>query len=445
MRRTNHDEVNYIAKEPNINSPPNTITGNIQESDQLLKILNGRSFIGIYIVQDRKFLLINQNAASYAGYTPEELIGQKADSILHPDDMKMVNRCAREMLRGKRTSPYEFRIITKNGDIRWIKEVIMSISFEGRWALMGNSMDITEHKLAEEALQKSRRRFGDLIEFLPDTTFAIDLEGRLIAWNHAAEEMTGVKAKDVLGTRNHEYALPFWKIKRPMCVDLVLKANRKYEKTYDAFKRERGLVVVEVEVPGIQTKGKNACLWGKASPLYDSKGNIIGSLEIIRDITERKLAEEIILKRGYELGIKSHELGELNAALKVLLKQREGDKAELEERLLVNVRELVLPYAEKLKKRQLHSKDMAYINILDANLRNILSPFTYRLSSKYLNLTSREFQIINLIKEGNSSKEIADLLNVSCSTINIYRYRIRKKMGLKKENNLKMYLSSLEC
>ena len=88
---------------------------------------------------------------------------------------------------------------------------------------------------------------------------------------------------------------------------------------------------------------------------------------------------------------------------------------------------------------------MVYINILDTNLRNILSPFTYRLSSKYLKLTNREFQIVNLIKEGKSSKEIADLLNVSGSTINIYRYHIRKKLGLKKENNLRMYLSSLEC
>ena len=445
MRRTTYDEVNCMVKEPNIKSPQNTVTGTIQESDQLLKILNGRSFIGIYIVQDGKFFHINQNAAAYADYTPEELVGRKADSILHPDDMKMVKRCVREVLLGKRPLPYEFRIITKNADIRWIKEIIMPISFEGRRALLGNSIDITESKLAEDALQESRRRFGDLIEFLPDTTFAIDLEGKLIAWNRAAEEMTGVKAKDVLGTRNHKYALPFWKIKRPMCVDLVLRTNRKYEKTYNVFQRGRGLVVVEVEVPGIQTKGKNACLWGKASPLYDSKGNIMGSLEVIRDITEHKLAEETILKREHELGIKSHELEELNAALRVLLRQRERDKVELEESLLVNIRELVLPYTEQLKKRQLDRKDMAYINILDTNLRNILSPFTYRLSSKYLKLTNREFQIVNLIKEGKSSKEIADLLNVSGSTINIYRYHIRKKLGLKKENNLRMYLSSLEC
>jgi DNA-binding CsgD family transcriptional regulator len=86
---------------------------------------------------------------------------------------------------------------------------------------------------------------------------------------------------------------------------------------------------------------------------------------------------------------------------------------------------------------------MAAVNILESNLRNILSPFTHRLSSKYSNLTSREVRIADLIKEGKSSKEIADLLNVTPSAINIYRYRIRKKLGMNNKDNLRMYLSSL--
>ena len=88
-------------------------------------------------------------------------------------------------------------------------------------------------------------------------------------------------------------------------------------------------------------------------------------------------------------------------------------------------------------------REAAYINILEANLRNILSPFANKLSSKYLNLTNREVRIADLIKGGRSSKEIADLLNITDSSINIYRYRIRKKLGLKKQDNLRTYLSSL--
>jgi len=413
------------------------------EGEQLFETLTERSLAGIYVVQDGKFKSINRVAASYAGFEPEDLIGKKSDAIVHPDDVKLVKRNARETIRGQRIGPQEFRIITKTGDIRWIMETVTTISHEGRRAILGNSLDITESKLAEEALHESRRRFGDLIEFLPDATFAIDLEGKLIAWNLAAEELTGAKAKNMIGKKDYEYALPFWKVRRPMSINLVLKSNKKFEKTYTIFNRERNLLIVEVDVPGIQITGRNAYLWGKASPLYDSKGNIVGAIEVIRDITKRKLAEEAIVKRERDLEVKSHELEELNTALKVLLNQRERDKTELEDRLLVTVKELVLPYVDALKKKQTEDKHSAYINIVETNLRNILSPFTHKLSSKYLSLTSREVRIADLIKEGRSSKEIAELLNVSDSTINIYRYRIRKKLGIEKEVNLKTYLSSL--
>jgi DNA-binding CsgD family transcriptional regulator len=98
---------------------------------------------------------------------------------------------------------------------------------------------------------------------------------------------------------------------------------------------------------------------------------------------------------------------------------------------------------DELKKKRIDDKGTALVNILETNLRNILSPFTHRLSSKYLNLTSREVRIADLIKEGRSSKEIADLMNVTPSAINIYRYRIRKKLGMNNKDNLRMYLSSL--
>ncbi len=189
-------------------------------------------------------------------------------------------------------------------------------------------------------------------------------------------------------------------------------------------------------VPGIQISGRNAYLWGKASPLHDSKGNIVGAIEVIRDITARQMAES-------ELQAKSHELGELNTALKVLLNQRERDKSELEERLVVTVEELVLPYVDELKKKRMDAKDIAHVNILEANLKNILSPFTHKLSSKYLKLTSREVRIADLIKEGRTSKEISEIMNVTDSTVNIYRYRIRKKLGLNKDDNLRMFLASL--
>jgi DNA-binding CsgD family transcriptional regulator len=96
-----------------------------------------------------------------------------------------------------------------------------------------------------------------------------------------------------------------------------------------------------------------------------------------------------------------------------------------------------------LKKKRIDDQSMAAVNILETNLRNILSPFTHRLSTKYLNMTSREVRIADLIKEGKSTKDIAEVLNVTPSTINIYRYRIRKKLGMNNKDNLRTYLSSL--
>ncbi len=416
----------------------------LSESDISLLALMENSFSGNYIIQDNLIKFVNSVAAAYTGYEIKELLNKTTDFTIHPDDLKSVRKNGLAMLKKQRTFSQEYRIVRKDGDVRWIKESLNSISFKGRRAILGNVLDITDQKFAEEALQVSQGKFGDLIEFLPDPTFAIDIDGKVIAWNRATEELTDIKAKDILGKRNFEYARPFYKNKRPILIDLVLTSNRKFEATYTSIHKERNIAIAEACVPGIQVGGKDARLWGKAGPLYDPKGKIIGSIEVIRDITQHKLVQETILKREQQLEIKSKELMELNTALKVLLNQRENDKTELEKRLLVTVEELIFPYLNELQNRQMDETAKSCVNILESNLKNILSPFANKVSSKYLTLTNRELRIVALINEGWSSKEIADLLNVSPSSINIYRYRIRKKLGLKKKENLKTFLSIYE-
>jgi DNA-binding CsgD family transcriptional regulator len=252
--------------------------------------------------------------------------------------------------------------------------------------------------------------------------------------------MTGVKAVDMVEKGDFEYALPFYGERRPILIDLVLKPDKKIEQTYySVFKKEEDHLIVETWVPAL--KNKRAFLWAKASPLYDSKRRIVGAIESIRDITERKQAEEMLEKREVELEAKTNELEDLNAALRVLLKQREEDRNELEQKVLSNVKLLILPYIEKLKSR-IDLKSSSYVNVLEANLREIISPFAQKLSVKYLNLTNREVQIANLIKEGKTTKEIAALLNVSESAVNVYRYHIRRKLSLTKKHNLRSYLST---
>jgi len=128
------------------------IEKSLQESEELHRTLTERSFAGVYVVQDGKFRFINSNAASYAGYQREELMNQKVDQVVHPQDREKVKKNARAMLRGELITPYEFRIITKQGQTRWIMESVTHISYQGKSAILGNSVDITDRKQMEEQI-----------------------------------------------------------------------------------------------------------------------------------------------------------------------------------------------------------------------------------------------------------------------------------------------------
>jgi PAS domain S-box-containing protein len=155
----------------------------------------------------------------------------------------------------------------------------------------GTAYNITKRKRAEEALRDSEQRLSELFDFLPDATFAIDLEGKVIAWNRAIEEMTGVRAADIIGKGDYEYALPFYGGRRPILIDLVFKPDDEIEKKYSFVKRQGDILLAEAEVP---LKGEKRLLWGKARPLYNATGKTVGALEAIRDITDHRRAVEAL-------------------------------------------------------------------------------------------------------------------------------------------------------
>jgi DNA-binding CsgD family transcriptional regulator/PAS domain-containing protein len=172
-----------------------------------------------------------------------------------------------------------------------------------------------------------------------------------------------------------------------------------------------------------------------------------GPLRVVvshEDVTAIKLAEEALRERELELELQTQKLEETNTALRVLLKAREEDKHELEEKVLVNVKELIMPYLKDLKNAGLDTRQKAYLEIVESNLNDIISPFLHQLSSKYLNLTPREIQVATLVKEGKASKEIAEMLNLSMNAVDFHRKNIRDKLGLKnKKANLRTHLLSL--
>jgi CheY-like chemotaxis protein/TolA-binding protein len=148
-----------------------------------------------------------------------------------------------------------------------------------------------QRRHVEQNLQASEKLLVEIINFLPDATFAIDTGGAVISWNKAMEEMTGVKAEMIMGKGNHEYSLPFYGTRRPILIDLITKPDEEVRrKFYSIIKHEGDMLIAETE--NARPRGKQSVLWAKATPLYNPKGEIIGAIESIRDITEFRRPEK---------------------------------------------------------------------------------------------------------------------------------------------------------
>ncbi|NMC28332.1 MAG: PAS domain S-box protein, partial [Syntrophomonadaceae bacterium] len=158
--------------------------------------------------------------------------------------------------------------------------------------------DVTDRKRAEKELSDSRRQLSDIIESLPDATFVVDKAGVILQWNQEMAKMTGYSAKDMVGKGNHEYSLAFYRgERRPMIVDMIINPDLDLSDQCVKLYREGDVVVTEDNIA--YPKGEEKVMWGRAAPLYNSDGQVIGAIQTIRDFTERKHAEEEI-KRSHE-------------------------------------------------------------------------------------------------------------------------------------------------
>ncbi|MGR6836825.1 sensor domain-containing diguanylate cyclase/phosphohydrolase [Syntrophomonas erecta] len=406
-------EANVTPPDGNHSFDVNLFNSNPKE---LLAALFSSSPIGIYIVQDGKFVLVNTQFQRLTGYTQEELLDTPSFQLILPKDRPLVRNCAVKMLKGKSSTPYEYRILDKHGDSKWIMETVTSVKYAGKPATLGNFMDIsirktietalresqdlyrdlfenandiifildlegnfvsvnksaektlgysladlaninvrqllapyykefvekilnlksspdltrnleleiitkegyrvpielrarlltkngvafavqgiardiTERKTMENQLRLTNQRLMDIIDFLPDATFVIDDQGKVIAWNRAITEITGVPSENIIGTGDFCYSIPFYRKPRPMLVDFFDMDPEELQREYDYVKKEGNNFYSEVFVPNLNN-GKGAYIWAKATPLFDSEGNRVGAIESIRDISDRKKFEE---------------------------------------------------------------------------------------------------------------------------------------------------------
>jgi len=157
----------------------------------------------------------------------------------------------------------------------------------------------------------------------------------------------------------------------------------------------------------------------------------------IRNITGHKLTVTT-------LAIQSQQLEQTNAALRALLRQQQQDLRDTEKKFVTNINKLVFPYIRELRKLNLARKPSTYLDIINTHLQLAINPFLQNLSAQYAVLTPREIQISSLAKEGKTSRDIADLLNIALSSVNFHRRNIRKKLGLKgTKTNMRSFLTTL--
>ena len=176
-----------------------------------------------------------------------------------------------------------------------------------------------ERRQAVDALRDSEQKLADIINFLPDATFAINTEGKVIAWNKAIETMTGIPAPDILGKGEYEYALPFYQCRRPILANLVLEPDALFESKHYIAPCHAGTTLTAESIVKLSRTGP-AHIWAKASPLFDKSGKITGAIESIRDVTEQKQVDRTLK----ESEVKYRELVE-NANSIILKMDRAGN------------------------------------------------------------------------------------------------------------------------
>lgn len=284
---------------------------NIREAEARYRDIFENAVEGIFQATPQgRFTNASPSLAVLFGYRDPEELTSMVTGIAHQlyADPSQRDELLERLSTQNTVSGFETRIRRKDGSVIWtsINARAVRDDQDRLVALEGFVTDITDRKRAETALRESERRLADIIDFLPDATFVIDRDKKVIAWNRAVEEMTGTRKDDILGQGDYAYAIPWYGERRPILIDLIDDETSAYCSKYDAVQRRGSTLYAEVFVPSAYG-GRGAHLWAQATPLCDSAGCRIGAIESARDITDRKRAEEEVRKLNDELELRVAE------------------------------------------------------------------------------------------------------------------------------------------
>ncbi len=369
-------------------------------------------------------------------------IGRSADTserlvVAGRDELSTLAQAINGMLEALAATQDELRRANEELEARVLERTV-ELARANEFLRMENA----ERRRAEESLRKSEAKYRDLFMNAPVGVFQTSLEGRLLTANPALAHGLGYESPEQLMAEIDDVALQVHASpgQRDALIDEVNGSDSQFRFEGQYLRRDGSIIVAEVQGRVIRDgNGSIVCLEGFAQDVTERKR--LG--EVLRQARDN--LELLVEQRTIELNLKTRRLEEANAALKALLRQRDEDRREFEEAILANVKNLIYPHLEKLRSTRLDKTQAVCVQMLESHMREITSPFVKSLSQPFLGLTPTEIHVADLLRLGKTTKEIADLLHLSESTILFHRNNLRSKLGLKgKKTNLRSYLQSLQ-
>jgi PAS domain S-box-containing protein len=293
-----------------------------------------------------------------------------------------------------------------------------------------NEKELCEHRNSLEKLVAARSlallnqvRFQqNLIDSIPVPVYFKDSTLHYLGCNKAFEKSLGSARENIIGKTVYE----------------IMEENQaRIHHQQDLQLIETGKTI-SYEISTVYPDGKGHDLLVFKSLFSDTDGAIGGLVGTNLDITEKNQAQ-------VQAELHAAELENSNTALRVLLKQVNENKTEMENKVLDNFTRLVNPYLDLLEDNLAQTPQQEYVKVIQENIKKITSSFSLTLSSSYLNLSPREIQVADLVRQGRANKEAARILNISINAVEFHRNNLRKKLGLQnKKINLRTYLLSMQ-
>lgn len=437
------DKMTYGARPPKTKDEENdknqlqAVRTVLQESEEKYRKLLDLSPDSVVILQDRKYQFVSSAFTRMFGYSQEDVDeGLSFYQLVRAEDLDAVRRRYEDRMAGKPVPKiFQIDLVAKDGTRIPCETSATLVNFNGRPADLVFIRDIRERLAAAEALQTSEKTMRVLLDSTHDLALLVATDGTVLTANNKAAQRYGKNLAELIGTN-------IYPLMPPDALDL--RKNKAEE-------------VIKTKQPVRYTE-ENAGRYFDCNlfPILGEAGDVKSFTVFVRDITERQQnqkalqdvrqeLEHRVRERTKELEEKAQNLEEVNTALKVILKRLDEDKKAIEEKVLFNVRQLVEPILEKLKNGKLTERQKNLLDTLTSNLNEIISPFARRLSNSLMKLTPTEIQVANFIRQGKTTKEIAEILNLSAKTIEFHRDNIRTKIGIKnKKINLRTHLLSIQ-